>query len=319
MSIEFDSTSLAATEEFLNRNYTTMRIGNDTSGPVRSTVVRERLGDVNLDRLDLGFDMSYDAEPLGRICLCEVETGWVEENYHDAGTDYFGSGEIAVLTPPDLPYSGVIHTARYRITMFDPADLTRVAEVEAGIPVELTGHRPVSVAAGRRLAATLAHLRQLVGDYNGQVPPLVAATATQFLAATVLDTFPNTASAELTATDRADAHPAALRRALAYMEGRVHDDIAVGDIAAAAYISVRALQLAFRRHLGTTPMAHLARLRLQGAHEQLTDGKGATVSAIATDWGFGHPGRFAALYRRHYGRSPAATLGDRPDPPDTAG
>ncbi|MQY27795.1 AraC family transcriptional regulator [Nocardia aurantia] len=316
MTIEFDSTSLAATEEFLNRNYTTMRIGNEKAGPVRSTVSRERLGEVSLDRLEFGFDMSYDADPLGKICLCEVETGWVEENYHDIGTDHFEPGDIGILTPPDLPYSGVIHTSRYTITMFDPANLARVADIEGGKPVELTGYRPVSAAAGRRLAGTLAHLRQLTADYEGRVPPLVAATATQFLAASVLDAFPNTASAELTSIDRVDAHPAALRRALAYMEGRVHDDIAVADIAAAAYVSVRALQLAFRRHLGTTPMAHLARLRLQGAHEQLTDGDGATVSAIATEWGFGHPGRFAALYRRHYGRSPGATLGDRPDLPD---
>jgi AraC-like DNA-binding protein len=314
MSIEFDSTSLAATEQFLNRNYTAMRIGSDTAGPVRSTVSRDRLGEVSLDRLDLGFDMSYDAEPLGRICLCEVESGWVEEHYRDAGTDSFAPGEIGILTPPDLPYSGVVHSARYAITMFDPATLGRVAEAGDGVPVELIGHRPVSAAAGRRLRATLTHLREVAAGYGGQVPPLIATTATQYLAATVLEVFPNTATTEPTAADRLDAHPAALRRALAYMEGRVHDDIAVADIASAAYVSVRALQLAFRRHLGTTPMAHLTRLRLQGAHEQLAAGSGDTVSSIATSWGFGHAGRFAALYRRHYGRSPAITLGNRPDP-----
>ncbi|MCX4092985.1 AraC family transcriptional regulator [Nocardia sp. alder85J] len=314
MSIDFDSTSLAATEQFLNRNYTTMKIGNATDAPVRSTVSRELLGEVSLDRLELGFEMSYDAEPLGRICLCAVESGSVEEHHLDAGADRFEPGDIGILTPPQLPYSGVIHSARYTITMFDPAHLGRVVDADPATTVELTGHRPVSVAAGRRLNTILTHLRQLAAEYHGEVPPLVAATGTQYLAAAVLETFPNTAGDESADSGRTDAHPAALRRALSYMETRVHDDIAVSDIAAAAYISVRALQLAFRRHLGTTPMAHLTRLRLHGAHEQLIAGGDATVAAIATGWGFGHAGRFAALYRRHYGRSPATTLSGRPDP-----
>ncbi|OXR41485.1 HTH-type transcriptional activator RhaS [Nocardia cerradoensis] len=313
MTVEFDSESLAATEEFLNRNYTTMEIGNATDGPVRSRIARDTLGGVSLDRLDLGFDMSYDADPLNKICLCGVESGWVEENYIDAGTDTFGPGEIGVLTPPELPYSGVIHQARYTITMFDPALLSRVASAnrpDTG-EVALSGHRTVTPETGDRLTTVISHMQQLAASYDGDVPPLVAATASQYLAATVLHAFPNTAGFEPTPVDRRDAHPLTVRRAVAYMESHIHEDIAVTDIAAAAYVTVRALQLAFRRHLDTTPTAYLKRLRLRGAHEDLITGSaddGDSVATIAAAWGFGHPGRFAALYRRHYGRSPAAVL-----------
>ncbi|WP_062998048.1 helix-turn-helix transcriptional regulator [Nocardia mikamii] len=313
MTVEFDSDSLAATEQFLNRNYTTMEIGNTTEAPVRSRIARETLGGVSLDRLELGFDMSYDADPLNKICLVGVESGSVEENYVDVGTDTFGPGEIGVLTPPDLPYSGIIHQARYTITMFDPALLTRVASPnrpEDG-EVALAGHRAVTPEAGHRLTAVITHMHQLAASYDGDVPPLVAATASQYLAATVLHTFPTTAGLEASPLDRRDAHPLTVRRAVAYMESHIHDDIAVTDIAAAAYVTVRALQIAFRRHLDTTPTAYLKRMRLRGAHEDLIAGSahdGDSVAAIAATWGFGHPGRFAALYRRHYGRSPATAL-----------
>ncbi|MBB5916348.1 AraC-like DNA-binding protein [Nocardia transvalensis] len=313
MAMEFDSGSLADTEQFLNRNYTTMQIGNAAEAPVHSHITRDVLGTVSLDRLKLGFDMSYDADPLGKICLCGVESGSVEENYLDGGTDTFHPGEIGILTPPDLPYSGIIHRARYTITMFDPAELTRVAAPEDpdADPVTLIGHRPVSAAAGQRLITIIGHVRRMAAGYDGDAPPLVAATATQYLAASVLAAFPNTAAAEEATGDGDDAHPDTVRRAIAYMESHVRQDISVGEIAAAAYVTVRALQLAFRRHLDTTPMAYLRRMRLRGAHEQLGAGSpdtGATVTGIAGEWGFGHPGRFAALYRQHYGQAPGVTL-----------
>lgn len=314
MGTRFSSGSLAATEEFLNRNYTTMQIGNAAEAPIRSDITRDVVGTVNLDRLELGFDMRYDADPLGKICLCGVETGSIEENYRDEGvTDFFQPGEIGILTPPDLPYSGVIHRARYTITMFEPHELTRVASAEhpAAAQVALIGHRPVSVAAGARLSSAIEHVRQLADGYDGEVPRLVATTATQYLAAMVLDTFPNTADAGSAPGEIADGHPATVRRAIAYMESHILDDIAVGDIAAASYVTTRTLQLAFRRHFDTTPMEYLRRMRLHGAHEELLAGSvddGATVGSIAARWGFGHPGRFAARYRRYYGHAPGTTL-----------
>lgn len=313
-SFAFHSDSLGDTEDFLNLNYTRMRIGNSTGAPVRAEITRTVLGPVSIDDLHLGFDMNYDAQPLGKICLCEVDSGSIEENYTDGTTDFFGPGELGLLTPPDLPYSGVIHHARYRITMFDPALLTRVAasapdhDLE---PVRLTGYRPVSAVAARQLSDVLAHMRGLAADRGAGEAPLVASTAAQYLAATVLHTLPSTAHLDPTASDRNDAHPDTVRRALAYLEAHVRDDIGVADVAAASYVTVRALQLAFRRHLDTTPMAYLRRLRLRGAHEQLRDlspDDGHTVTSIAAAWGFAHPGRFATAYRDAYGRSPHTTL-----------
>ncbi|WP_067650238.1 AraC family transcriptional regulator [Nocardia harenae] len=309
-NLTFDSTNLSETEEFLNRNYTSMQIGNVGRRAAETHVRRDLLGPVSLDRLHLAFDMAYDAAPLHKICLVSVYTGAVEENYHDVGPDTFLPGETGLLTPHDLPFSGVIRSARYDITMFDPARLDRVA-ARGGEPVRLTGHRPLDAAAGERLTAVIKHLQQIAAGPEFAADSLVAGTAADYLAATVLATMPTTALADPTATDRRDAHPDTVRRAIAYLETHLREDIALADVAAAAFVTPRALQLAFRKHLDTTPLQYLQRLRLHAVHEQLITagpGTGRTVAAIAREWGFAHAGRFALAYRKLYGRSPSATL-----------
>lgn len=108
--------------------------------------------------------------------------------------------------------------------------------------------------------------------------------------------------------------PPAIRRAIAYLENSVDDPsepIRIDDVAAAARLSTRALQEAFRRHLDTTPMAYLKSIRLARAHAELRRSsveEGVTVAEIAYRWGFGNLGRFAADYRREFGRSPSEVL-----------
>ncbi|MGQ5635704.1 MULTISPECIES: helix-turn-helix transcriptional regulator [unclassified Streptomyces] len=314
-TLTFDSADLQVTEDFLSRAYARMRIGSSTPGAGRARIRRSAIAPVSVDELALDFEMSYSVTPLGRICLCVVYEGTVRDHRFQGAEDTFGPGDVVLFAPPDLPYSGRICHARYNITMLDPALL---AEVAAGPddarPVRLTGHRPRSAAAAGQLSRTIAHLRDSVlADPETADQPLIAATAVQYLAASVLNAFPNTALPEPTAADRRDAHPAMLRRALAYIDDHADQPVTVADIAAAAHVTVRALQYAFRRHLDTTPLAHLRRVRLAHAHQDLVAAapdSGATVTAIAARWGFHHPGRFASLYRATYRRTPHTTLGD---------
>jgi transcriptional regulator GlxA family with amidase domain len=97
---------------------------------------------------------------------------------------------------------------------------------------------------------------------------------------------------------------------MAYLEEHVAEDIGVADVASAVYVTPRALQYMFRRHLETTPMAYLRRVRLDRVHRDLVAGDRAstTVTATAAQWGFAHVGRFAVLYRETYGESPHVTL-----------
>ena len=102
-----------------------------------------------------------------------------------------------------------------------------------------------------------------------------------------------------------------IRRAVAFIEERAADDIDLTGIAEAAHVGPRALQRGFRSALDTTPLGYLRTVRLERAHDELrvadpTDG--TTVAGVAARWGFAHPGRFAAEYRRRFGRSPGDTL-----------
>jgi transcriptional regulator GlxA family with amidase domain len=142
--------------------------------------------------------------------------------------------------------------------------------------------------------------------------PLVAANMARLLAATALATFPNSALTEPTVQDQRDGSPATLRRAVAFIDEHAHEDISTADIAAAAYVTIRAVQLAFRRHLNCTPTAYLRRVRLDHAHRQLmaADPQRESVTAVAYRWGFTNLSRFAAAYREAYGILPSHTLHD---------
>jgi AraC-like DNA-binding protein len=314
-SLVFESNDLGVTEEFLCRAYARMRIGSADPGAGTARVRRDTTPSISVDELDLDFEMSYSVTPLGRICLCVVHEGSVQDHVFHGVRDSFGPGDTVLFAPPELPYAGRICNARYNITMLDPALLDQVAATAGGRPrdrVRLTGHRPRSRAAGERLKTTIFYLRDhVLADPDTAVQPLIVSAGCQLLAASVLAAFPNTARTDPTGQDRGDAHPATLRRAIAYIDDHADQPITVADMAAAVHVTIRTLQYAFRRHLDTTPMAYLRRVRLAHAHHDLVaadPGSGATVGAVAARWGFAHPGRFAALYRAMYGTGPAETL-----------
>ncbi|WP_055558143.1 helix-turn-helix transcriptional regulator [Streptomyces sp. NBRC 110028] len=315
-TLTFDSDDIERTEEFLSHAYAKMNIGNGTPESSRARISRSAIESLSIDELDLDFDMSYAVTPLGRICLCLVHEGTIQQHTFQGVEDAFGPGDVVSFAPPELPYAGRICSARYNITMLDSALLTQVAanaDTAGSDPVRLTGHRPHSPAAALRLRETIVYVRDhVLADPAVAEQPLVASTAAQHLAASVLATFPHSAT-ERTTSDSRDAHPAMLRRALAYIDDHADGPLTVADIASAARVTVRALQYAFRRHLGTTPLAHLRQVRLSRAHHDLLNAEpegDATVTEIAARWGFWHPGRFAALYRQTYGRSPRQTLRD---------
>ncbi|MEU1389321.1 MULTISPECIES: helix-turn-helix transcriptional regulator [unclassified Nonomuraea] len=310
----FDSRDIGQTEEFLSKAYAKMRIGSDVKNP-RTRISRQVMGSVSIDRLHLEYAMSYDVNPLGKVCLCAVETGTIAQQVAGGPDELFGPGDTVLFAPHDLPYAGEIRRSRYDIIMFDPALLQQVAGTLPGRraePVRLVGHRPVSAAAARHLRRTLAYLRDdVLAAPELAAEPLVVSTAGQLLAASVLTTLPTNADDAAPGS----ARPEALRRATAFIDDHADLPIGIDEIATAARVSARALQYAFRRHLGTTPLGYLRQARLARAHAELkAGGPATTVTAVAARWGFFHPGRFAQLYRAAFGCSPGDTLRSSAEP-----
>ncbi len=103
--------------------------------------------------------------------------------------------------------------------------------------------------------------------------------------------------------------PRHLRLAEGFIEAHLDQPITLEDVAEAAGISTRGLQLAFRDWRGTTPLTFWRDARLDRAHADLLAAPpGTTVTDIALRWGFSHFGRFSALYRARFGLSPRDTL-----------
>ncbi|WP_320779245.1 AraC family transcriptional regulator [Streptomyces sp. CRN 30] len=312
-SLVFDSGDLDTAEEFLSHAYARLRIGNNGTEANRTRMRRGVMPSVSIDELDMNYEMSYSVEPLGRLALCVMHEGTIADHTIQGVSASYGPGDIAVLAPPELPYSGRVRAARYNVTMLDDHLLSQVADPgPSGAPVRLTGNRPRTPAAARYLKHLIFHLRdQVLADPAVRDEPLIVSTGAQSLAAGVLAAFPHSARTDPAAQDRRDAHSATLRRAVAYIDDHAEQPVTVAEIAAAAHVTVRALQYAFRRHLDTTPTAYLRTVRLSHAHRELRAARpagGATVTGIAAHWGFLQPSRFAAAYRAAYGVSPSHTL-----------
>jgi AraC-like DNA-binding protein len=104
--------------------------------------------------------------------------------------------------------------------------------------------------------------------------------------------------------------PRAIQTAIDVIEGEAHLPLTLSAIAARSQVSVRSLQLGFKRHVGTSPMSYLREVRLRRAHQTLleSDPSAVTVASVAFDWGFTNLGRFAAAHAARYREQPAKTL-----------
>jgi len=229
------------------------------------------------------------------------------------GSETIDNGRAdTVLAPGDRGFTCEAHDPDFVYVTVSTDLLRRVAGELCDVGSEQVQWRslaPVTEAAAHAWRMTVGYVDRLVGEGHA-TSPLVRSSLTNLVAAQLLATFPNSTHDPVLAPDGRGT-PAAVRRAVAYIENNVDKPISVTDIADASGIGVRALQYAFQRHRDTTPMAYLRRARLERAHRDLTQGdptRGDTVVAIAARWGFTNTSRFSHAYRREYGQTASQTL-----------
>ncbi len=270
-------------------------------------------GSFFLDRLTHSASVGYQAVPPEKIVIGRVEKGLVELDI--GGTDHFGPGQIFLASQPNESFS--YWTEKPSTVSVLSIELATAAPLvlhpdEDGRPLVFRAPRPISPGAARHLTDTMSYVRHhVLGNGHAGGSPLVVGAAERLLASAALAAFPNSWIDEPERTDRTDATHRTLVKAVDFIESNADLEIAVADIAREARVSVRAVQMAFRRHRGVTPTAYLRDVRLDRAHRDLQaagrDG-GATVTDVALRWGFVDPGRFAQHYRRRYGKAPSDTL-----------
>lgn len=308
-----DTNDLGEAEQILGRTYGAVRISGGGRDATPMRISRSCLGALSIDDAEVGGEISYDAEPSDKICLCRPRFGVIEERLPGRTPNRVGADGVIAIGALEVPYSGRVGRTRCDVVTVERTLFDRVAATGGGRglePVRLTDSRPVSAAAGRRLVHTIDYLQDVLAEPVTEGATLIASTAMQYVAAGVLAAFPSNALLDPTIADRRDTTPVLLRRAMAFIEDHADGDIGIADIAGAIYVTPRAIQLMFRRHRDCTPMEYLRQVRLDHAHRELlsADRAQTTVTRVAARWGFAHTGRFAVYYRQVYGESPHRTL-----------
>ena len=303
-----------AAHEFLSGRYVEHRVLTSArTESLRLDVTGRAAGRIALSQVRHSAGMTVTTEPLDYLLFVIIADGVLEV---EARRDLVrvGRGD-SLLYPVGIPFSVTWDDFDHHVLSLPRAAVAQTAAAQTGIaPGDLRFESlvPVSPAMLRYWRATVGVVnRELAAPDSALAHPLVQATTVSMLAAAALTSFPNTAMTAAQLPGPGRVAPAALRRAIAYIDAHADRPISVTDIAGAGGVSARALQHAFKQHHDITPLGYLARVRMERAHRDLQAGdatRGDTVTAIANRWGFTNAGRFATLYRQTYGQRPSHTL-----------
>jgi AraC-like DNA-binding protein len=260
-----------------------------------------------------GFDYDAVTEPADAPTAVTVTHG--SGTIAVAGEEHCWARGGAFMLPSDLPSTVVQYDAGFALLRV-PWPVTRsLAEERTSLPAadfRFEAVAPISAERQAMWASTAKFVcAELVSSGSTEISPLMAHELTRMAATVMLETFPNTAMSALYVAGPGWTPPAAVRRAAAFIEAHADQPVTLADIAAAAGVTGRALQAAFRRYYDNTPVGYLRHARLERAYTELQDADpatGVTVAAVARRWGWTSPSQFTAAYRRRFGETPSRTL-----------
>lgn len=105
--------------------------------------------------------------------------------------------------------------------------------------------------------------------------------------------------------------PARYRRAYQFILANLHRaDLSIKHVADNLGVTDRALQMAFRAHLGMSPSAVIRQCRMDRIHSDLATGsatRGTTTLDVAQRWGVRSRSALAHSYRGAFGELPSQT------------
>jgi AraC-like DNA-binding protein len=309
----FELTNPEEIVELLKAFYGSMRL-TPAGQRNRLHLRQDTLGPVELHRSVFTMRAQMDVDPMVALPFGTVLNGAATIRGHRNETQC-RAGDAILATLPE-PYSVVVDDIDIDLVLI-PVGLFAL-EVDLppnrrATPIHFTSTRPPTQQAADNWRAAFRYVRASVVGTPAAEEPLVAGASARLLIATSLASFPNNALRDPTPENRRDAHSGSLHRAVAFIDDNAHRNISASEIAAASYVNIRALQVAFRRHLDTTPMAYLRQVRLEYAHRELIDAdpEVTSVARIAARWGFANHSRFTASYRATFGIAPSYTLRER--------
>lgn len=100
---------------------------------------------------------------------------------------------------------------------------------------------------------------------------------------------------------------ARLKRLVMYVQSRLGAPLSLEDLARAANLSARGVNLLCQRHYQLSPMELLREFRLEAVRARLLADPELPIGEIAMLHGFGHLGRFSQYYKARFGVLPTET------------
>lgn len=143
-----------------------------------------------------------------------------------------------------------------------------------------------------------------------QLSPAAAANLRETLLGSLLHGLRHSASDAIDRFGgRAETLPRPVQRAREFLHANADEPLDLVQLAEAAGIGIRALQLGFRRHFGTSISQMLLDVRLAHLNARLTGASpDERITDIAFELGFTHLSRMASAYRAKFGETPSATM-----------
>ncbi|WP_217177670.1 AraC family transcriptional regulator [Streptomyces sp. AC495_CC817] len=224
------------------------------------------------------------------------------------------SGEFGVV-PPHRPFR--TETARDFDQLFmvvDRSELERVAGAFLGRDSGVlefdyrTDIRPIGAELSQILAAAV--MLSTDADF-----PSVLHTLRKLQAVAVEAALLSSPSFRSRLPAERPAHGRVVRQAMAYVDANLRLPLGVVDIADHVRVSPRALQLAFKKETGMSPLRWVRMHRLAHARAALSapGARNLRITDVAADAGFFHMGDFSRRYVEQYGETPSVTRGRAAD------
>ncbi|MEQ8346368.1 MAG: AraC family transcriptional regulator [Sneathiellaceae bacterium] len=261
-------------------------------------------GRVALHDLGYGGHVRMSAPGMDRFYLFQVALHGPFRIWRNHRATEVPARMAYAVNPDEAFAKDWLPDGRQLIVRIDRAALQAHARALLGEEAEIA-FRPNVVADAADLMSAMAGYVEQMHDR----PARFRRQVEEAVIAAVLAAFPSDRSEDLRRPERGCA-PHYLHRVEAAIDADPAADLTVQDMAALANVSGRTLYYGFRRFRDTTPLAWLRDRRLDLARQRLlaADPAADSVAAIAMDCGFAHLSRFAAQFRRRFGRAPAAVL-----------
>ena len=247
-------------------------------------------GDVGGRRL--GFGIATRAAGKCRICGEAANVGDLLVFSGEAGFEF--------LSPDEFEVYGIEVKAR------SSEDIQFTALVQV-LEERLRSMRRATRVRSRH-AARLAHsFRSVLQLFDDAAPPVTGPTVRAFqrqMVGSVVDCL-NAAVPPEESSRAIRNHWAIIKAIREIVLEHPDSPLSVAELAMRLDVSRRTLQNAVNSTLEMNPVTLLRALRLSGARREIVDA--ASVTEVATRWGFWHFGYFARDYRYMFGELPSQT------------